>query len=56
MELKMINGNDYVFEIGWKRRTDGIQPYSDFFQYEQLSQIAPALIVQFLECYLLGSE
>ncbi|CAD8053827.1 unnamed protein product [Paramecium primaurelia] len=52
----ILTQEDCLFEIKWKSRSDGIQPNSDFYQYDQFKVVAPMLFMDFLEICILGYE
>ncbi|CAD8134133.1 unnamed protein product [Paramecium octaurelia] len=52
----ILTQEDCLFEIKWKSRSDGVQPNSDFYQYDQFKVVAPMLFMDFLEICILGYE
>ncbi|CAK72201.1 unnamed protein product (macronuclear) [Paramecium tetraurelia] len=52
----ILTQEDCIFEIKWKSRSDGLQPISDFYQYDQFKVVAPMLFMDFLEICILGFE
>ncbi|CAD8158872.1 unnamed protein product [Paramecium octaurelia] len=52
----ILTQEDCIFEIKWKSRFDGVQPISDFYQYDQFKVVAPMLFMDFLEICILGFE
>ncbi|CAD8143414.1 unnamed protein product [Paramecium pentaurelia] len=52
----ILTQDDCLFEIKWKCRSDGVQPISDFYQYDQFKVVAPMLFMDFLEICILGHE
>lgn len=45
--------SEFLFQIEWNPRPDGVVPLTEYFSYAQLKAMAPMLLLQFFESQLL---